>query len=153
MTDADDRAPDQAPDPAPDGGHEAGHEAGHGTPRSLRQAALLTAVEGVAIIGGGGFWLVRSVLDAPSNLGASLAGAVFAILAGLLLLRLALGISRVEGWSRSPLVALQIVFLPVGFTLAFQADQPVYGVPVLVLCLSILYLLFTPESRLAFFDR
>lgn len=149
MTDADDRTPDESPDRAPD----AGGEARHGIPRSLRQAAVLTAVEGVAVIFGGAFWLVRSLVDTPTNLGASLAGAVFAILAGALLLRLALGIARVEGWSRSPLVALQIVFLPVGFTLAFQADQPVYGVPVLVLCLSILYLVFTPEGRLAFFHR
>lgn len=122
-------------------------------PRPVRGAALVTLVEAVALGGGGIYWLIRTLLDKPENFSASLAGAVFALLAALLLVRLAVGISRLEGWSRSPLVVLQILFLPVAYTLAFPAKLPLVGLPVLALCATVLYLIFTPEGRLAFMHR
>jgi hypothetical protein len=45
---------------------------------------------------------------------------------------------------------LQLLALPVGYSLAFQAGLPGYGGPILVLAVAELYLLFTPESRSSF---
>jgi hypothetical protein len=50
-------------------------------------------------------------------------------------------------------VVLQILLGLLGYTLAFEADRPLIGVPVLALVISELYLLLTPEARLAFFHR
>lgn len=84
-------------------------------------------------------------------LGAEL-GAGLTLLSGALLAVLARAVARVRGWARSPLVVSQLVVLPVGFSLAFQAGLPQYGLPVLLLAGTVLYQLATPAARLAFAD-
>jgi hypothetical protein len=46
-------------------------------------------------------------------------------------------------------VVLQLLALPVAFSLTFQAGRVQYGGPVLVVALAVLFLLFTPPARLA----
>ena len=50
------------------------------------------------------------------------------------------------------MIALQILFAASGLV-AFQAGRPEIGVPMLALTAATLYLLMTPEARLAFLDR
>ena len=64
----------------------------------------------------------------------------------------AVGLSRVAAWSRGPVVALQLLLAALAYT-ALQAGQPLVAVPVLALVATELYLLATPEARLAFYDR
>ena len=121
-----------------------------GTPaRAVRLAALLAGLEGLGLVGLAVFFVVELVVATPSDAGTALATTVFELLGGAVLLGVAHGLRRARRWARSPSVALQIVFLPVGYTLAFQAGQPEWGVPVLVLAVGELYLLFTPEARAA----
>jgi hypothetical protein len=47
------------------------------------------------------------------------------------------------------MVVLQLLALPVGYSLAFQAGRVGYGGPILVAALVVLYLLFTPPARAA----
>ena len=44
---------------------------------------------------------------------------------------------------------LQLLALPVSYSLAFQAGRVGYGGPILVAALAVLYLLFTPPARAA----
>jgi hypothetical protein len=65
------------------------------------------------------------------------------------LLPIARGMSRAAGWSRSPAVVVQLLALPIGYGLV-QGQVWWAAVPVLLLAGSVLYLLATPEARLAF---
>lgn len=119
-------------------------------PSQVLLAAVIIALEGAIIVVLGVLWAIRSVTDSPDNVGASIMGAIFAVVAGVVLVRLALGISKGQPWARSPVVAVQILFLPVSFSLAFQGGDPAYGVPALVACALVIYLLFTPPAKLVF---
>lgn len=124
-------------------------------PASVLRAAAVVALEGVALIALGPILLVGGILmSRPDNLSRAWAEVVIAIGAGVLLLALARSLSRLAGWSRAPVIVTQLLAAPVGYSLAFPSQQPVYGIPILAAVATVLYLLFTPESRLAFFrDR
>ena len=51
------------------------------------------------------------------------------------------------------MIAAQIFFGLSGFVAAFEAGRPLIGLPVLALVATELYLLATPEARLAFLGR
>ena len=121
-----------------------------GPPTTVRLAALVTAIEGVALVGLGLFYAVKIAVDRPDSYGRAVFGALFVLAGGALLLLLGRGLLRVRGWARSPVVVLQILALPIGYSLAFQAGLPGYGGPILVLAAAELYLLFTPDARAAF---
>jgi hypothetical protein len=118
-----------------------------GVPRSLRLAGLVAAIEGAGVLAAGVVLAVKTIVQTPNNLGRALLGTAFALLGGLVLLLLARAVARADGWARSPLVVLQILALPIGYTMTFDSGQPAYGIPVLLLAVAELYLLFTPESR------
>ncbi len=122
-------------------------------PPSVRQAAVLVAVEAA------GFLLLAAVLlwltltSDPDSVPRALAEVVLAGLAAALLGAAASGLRRLAGWARGPVVAVQILLAASGFVAAFQAGRPEIGVPVLALAAGVLYLLLTPEARLAYLDR
>lgn len=122
----------------------------NGAPGTVRWAAVVVAVEALAILAGTGVFAVATVVGAPDSYGR----AAFAVLIGLAvgagLLRCAQALGRLEGWARAPVIVCQLLLIPVGYTLAFQAELPVYGVPILATCAAVLYLLLTPEARAAF---
>jgi len=133
----------------PSGSGESG--AGPGPlPGAVRWAALVAAAEGGALLGLGAFYVAKTTVDRPDSYGRALFGASFALAGGALLMLLARGLVRQRGWARTPVVVLQLLALPVGYSLAFQAGLPGYGGPILVLAVAALYLLFTPEGRAAF---
>ncbi len=123
-----------------------------GVPRSVLRAAALVAVEGVAVTALGPILLVGGILmSRPDSLSRAWAEVVLAVAAGALILFLARKLSQAAGWSRAPVVVIQILAAPVGYSLAFSSQQPLYGIPILAAAATVLYLLFTPESQLAFF--
>lgn len=129
-------------------------EAADSTPVSVARAARLVAAEGVALIVLGLALLVGGVfLGSPDSVTRALAEVLLAIVAGVAVLGLARGLGQVAGWSRAPVIVTQILAAPIGYSLAFPSGQPVIGVPILIVAAAVLYLLFTPESRLAFFHR
>jgi hypothetical protein len=120
---------------------------GSSPPGTVRLAAVVAAAEGGALLGLGLFYAVKTAVDRPDSYGRALFGALLALAGGAALLLLARGLRRLRGWARSPVVVLQILALPVGYSLAFQAGLPGYGAPILLLAAAELYLLFTPEAR------
>lgn len=91
------------------------------------------------------------VLSVPESLARAWAEVFIAIAAGALILFLARALSKEAGWSRPPVVVIQILAAAVGASVAFQAGKPLFGLPILAAAAAVLYLLFTPESNLAFF--
>lgn len=119
-------------------------------PSTVRAAALVVVIEGVALVATGIVYAVVSWRGRPESLAGAELAAAMALAAGVTLLGLARALRRLRGWSRSPVVVLELVALPVGFSLAFQAHLPQYGLPILALAAGVLGLLATPGSRLAF---
>ena len=114
--------------------------------RALRTAAALVVTEGLALVALG---LLLGVLDValqPEDRTGSLLQALFALLAGLLLLASTGPLLRCRGWVRSPLVVTQLLMLPVGAGLVqghvWWAALPVLGLP-----LGILATLSTRSAR------
>jgi hypothetical protein len=119
--------------------------------RSVRWAALVVAVEAFVILVVAGYLAVRTAAgDAESNRGAW-GLVVFALLGAALLAACARGLWRLASWSRGPVVAVQLLLGALGLTAAFSYEHPEVGIPMLVPVAVVLYLLATPEARLAFF--
>lgn len=112
---------------------------------------MIVGIEGVAVLALGPILLVGGIMmGEPESAGRAWAEVVIAIGAGVLILYLARALSRVAGWSRAPVLVIQILAAPIGYSLAVPSGQPLYGVPILAAAGAVLYLLFTPESKLAF---
>jgi hypothetical protein len=122
------------------------------SPRSLRQAALVVGLEAVLIGVGALVLLWLTITSTPDSLPRAIAEVV-AIGAGAAVLGLAArGLWRVASWARGPVIVLQLLLAALGYTTAFEAQRPLFGIPVLVLVAAVLYLLATPESRLAYLE-
>ena len=122
-------------------------------PGAVRRAALVVAVEAAALAAVALVLLWLTVTSQPDSVGRALAEVVYVSLGAGLLGAAAVGLWRLSPWARGPIVALQILLGLLGYTLAFEADRPLFGVPVLALVAVELYLLATPEARLAFSSR
>lgn len=115
----------------------------------VTRAARLVAVEGAALLLLGSGYAVAGAVGTPYDRSATVLEGLFAVLAGMLLLLLARGLSLQAGWSRTPAVVLQLLALPVGYGLG-QGGVWYAAAPVLLLAVAVLYLLATTEARTTF---
>ena len=122
-------------------------------PRSLRWAAVVVAIEAVALAVGALLLLYLVVTSTADSVGAALGEVVFVAAGAAVLAAAAAGLWRVAAWARGPVVVLQLLLAALAYTAAFEAGRPAIGLPVLVLVVVELYLLATPESRLAYSQR
>jgi hypothetical protein len=123
------------------------------TPRSLRWAAAVVGAEAAAIGVGALAWLWLTLTSTPESLARAVAEVVLIALVAAGLGVAAVGLSRASGWARGPVIAAQIFFGLSGFVAAFEAERPLIGIPILLVVAAELYLLATPEARLAYFER
>lgn len=103
------------------------------------QAAAL-AVGAVAL-------LIETALGRASDVGRALADAGCAVFVTVVFVLLGRAVTALRPAARTPLVVLEVIALPVGYSLLTQSDRPVYGVAVLLSALVVLVLLFTPGAR------
>jgi hypothetical protein len=122
-------------------------------PRALRWAAVVVGIEAGAIALGAVALLYLTVTSDAASLSRAVAEVVLVAAGAAVLGAAAVGLWRVAGWARGPVIALQLLLAALAYTTAFEADQPLIGLPVLALVAVELYLLATPEARLAYLDR
>jgi len=122
-------------------------------PASLRWAAVAVGVEALLLAGVAVLWLVLNVVLTPGDRGRAIAEVVYFGLAAAALAAGARGLSRRSSWARGPVVVLQLLLGLLAYQAAFTFQRPEFGVPVLVLVAATLYLLATPEARLAYAER
>ena len=104
-------------------------------PWTLVVAALVVALEGLVAAGLGIYVGVEAALGRAESLTAALAEAAFGLLIGAGLLWVAWGgLLAAERWGRAPSVLTQIFLIPVAGTL-IQSDQPLLGIPLIVVAL------------------
>jgi hypothetical protein len=113
----------------------------------------VVGIEAGAIALGGLALLYLTLTSTADSVARALAEIVLVLAGAAVLAACALGLWRVAGWARGPVVVLQLLLAALAYTTAFEADQPLVGLPVLLLVATELYLLATPEARLAFLDR
>jgi hypothetical protein len=122
-------------------------------PRSLRWAAVVVGIEATALAVGALLLLYLVLTSTADSVAAALGEVVFVGAGSAVLAAAAVGLWRVAGWARGPVVVLQLLLAALAYTTAFDAGRPAIGLPVLVLVAVELYLLATPASRLAYSER
>jgi len=122
-------------------------------PASLRWAAVVVGIEAAAVGVGAVVWLWLTLTSSPESLGRAIAEVVIIALVAAGLGAAARGLSRAASWARGPVIAAQIFLGLSGFVAAFEAERPLIGLPILLVVATELYLLATPESRLAYLER
>lgn len=122
-------------------------------PPAVRKAALVVAVEAALLAVLAGVIAVLTVVSTPDSVSRAVAEVVYVGAGAAVLAAAAVGLWRVSAWARGPVIVLQILLGLVAFTTAFGGGQPLIGLPVLALVGTELYLLASPEARVAFAER
>jgi hypothetical protein len=113
---------------------------------------MLIGLEVLALLAAAGVIVFKTATGHPENAGGALLGAAMAVAGAAVLAMSARGLIHLHSGARAPVIVLQLLALPVAYSLAFQAGRVIYGGPILVAALAVLYLLFTPPAR-AVLDR
>jgi hypothetical protein len=116
-------------------------------PGPVRAAVVIVLMQALGLVAAAAFLLIESVTGDPDSLGRALLGAVLAVSGALVLYLCGRALLRVRPAARTPIIVLELLALPVGYSLAFQAGRIAYGGPILLAALAVLYLLFTPPAR------
>jgi hypothetical protein len=117
------------------------------SPSTVRQAAVVVALEGAALVGVAAVLVVRhlaGVEDQPWLSGYGTAAWFVIMGAGVLAAGWALWTGR--RWGRGIAVFAQLLLLPVAWYMGVGSQRWVYAIPVGVVALATLGLLFTPST-------
>lgn len=119
-------------------------------PRRLTYAAVLAALEGLALVVGGAWMLVEGLAGDPDDRQSAVTGGVTLIVLALLPLLAARGLLARRSWSRGLTVITQIMALPVAYNL-LQADSVAIpaGIALAVVAVTALILLINPATTQA----
>ncbi|MDK1345498.1 hypothetical protein QNO09_19790 [Streptomyces sp. 378] len=119
-------------------------------PRRLAYAALLAALEGLALAVGGVSILVLGLMGHPDDRQQAVTGGITLVVLALLPLIAARGLFALRSWSRGPAVITQLLALPVAYNL-LQADSMAIpaGIALAVVAVASLVLLVNPETTRA----
>jgi hypothetical protein len=118
-------------------------------PQPVRAAAAIVGLEALGLVVVALVVLVKTITGAPASVGGALLAMAGALAGAAVLAYSARGLLHLRAASRSPVLVLQLLALPVGYSLGIQAHRIGYGGPILVAALAVLYLLFTPPARAA----
>jgi hypothetical protein len=121
----------------------------HDVPGPLRAAVVLILLESLGLIGAAGVLVAKTVTGRPADIGRALLGAALALVGAALLAFGARALLRLRPAARSPVVVVQLLALPVSYSLWFQAGRTGYGAPIMLAAVAVLFLLFTPPARRA----
>lgn len=91
--------------------------------------------------------LVLAFVHTATRLWAGLTVAAFAVFGAVLLALCARGLLRLRPTARSPIVVVQLIALPVGYSLGFQNGRMLIAAPVLAVAVAVLVLLLSRPSR------
>ena len=106
-------------------------------------------VEAAALVVAAAILIGKTTTGHPHDVAGALLLAGLCVAGAVLLGLAARGVLALRPSSRTPIVVVQILALPVSYSLAFQAHRVGYGAPILLAALAVLYLLFTPPARAA----
>jgi uncharacterized membrane protein YgcG len=117
-------------------------------PISVTIAAAVESLEGIAIIGAGGYVAWETIVGQPRDLPSAIALAVIAIITGVLIVLVGRGLLQARRWSRAPAVITQMFVLIVAVPMV-QGDQGAIGLPLVVGAVVGMVVLLMPETAQA----
>ncbi len=119
-------------------------------PSRLTYAAVLAALEGIALVAGGLWMVVLSLSGDSSDRQQGVSLGITLVVLALLPLLAARGLLLRRGWSRGPAVITQLMALPVAYSL-LQADSMAIpaGIALAVVAVAALVLLINPATTRA----
>jgi hypothetical protein len=118
-------------------------------PRSVRIASLITMAEAAALGLAAVVLLVLIVVHTTTRLWAAFTVVAFAVLGAAVLWLCARGLQELRPSARTPVVLVQLLALPVTYSLGFQAGLYAIALPIMAAAVTILILLFMPSARQA----
>jgi nitrogen fixation-related uncharacterized protein len=116
-------------------------------PATIRAAGALVGLQALVAVGFAVYALIR-IRSGVLGVSAVLGEAGMYLLVGVALLAVALGLLRGRFWARTPAVVVQILLLPVAYTLLVSAHRLLIGAVVAVVAVGGLALLLCGPSRL-----
>ncbi|WP_455355999.1 hypothetical protein [Streptomyces sp. SYSU K217416] len=127
--------------PAPDSGP---------VPTRLTAAAALTALEGVALAAVGVYLLVMGLLGDPDSLQQAATGGLTVIALAVIPLAAARGLRLRRRWSRGPALIMQLISVPVVWTLVQTGGAMIAaGIALGAAAAAVLVLLLNPATTQA----
>ncbi|MEO6701117.1 MAG: hypothetical protein ABIP57_06420 [Jatrophihabitantaceae bacterium] len=118
-------------------------------PAPVRYASLLVGLESAGLLIAAIVLAVLAVVHSSTRLWAALAIVGFALFGAVVLAVCARGLLELRPSARSPIVLVQVLALPVGYSLGIQAGRALVGVPIMLVALAVLILLLQRSSRTA----
>lgn len=110
----------------------------------LMFAAIVSGAETVALAGAG-IWLIAPAVRAGGGGEMGLSSGGFVLAGSLLLAVLTVALYRGRPWCRGPLVAIQLLLLPLGYQF-LGGSTTAFGVGLMLAAATLLVLLFLPSS-------
>jgi len=118
-------------------------------PTGVRVAAAIVLAEATALAVVGLVLLVLAFVHTTTRLWAAVAIVGFAVLGAAVLALCARGLLRLRPSARSPVILVQLLAVPVSYSLGVQAGRLLIGLPILAAAIAVLVLLMLPSSRQA----
>jgi hypothetical protein len=115
-------------------------------PGPIRAAAGLVGLQGLVAVGFAGF-LVLAAGAGAQRLGGVLAESGMFLLIGAALLWVALGLLRGRFWARTPAIVVQLLLVPLAYSLLVPSRQVLAGAVTGVVVVAALLLLLSAPAR------
>ena len=115
-------------------------------PSAVRGAGLIVALQGAAALVMAAVLVVRAIAGADQRVVNGLGTAVWFIVVGGVVLAAGRALALGKRWGRGLAVFAQLLLLPVAWYLTVGSHQPVFGIPVGLVALTVLILLFSPSA-------
>jgi hypothetical protein len=116
-------------------------------PRPVVAACVIIGLQALALVGAAVVVIVKALTQTSESLAGALLLAAGALICAAALVLCVHGLLGRRPAARTPVVVIEVLALPVSYSLAFQAGRVGYGGPIMVSALAVLYLLFTPPAR------
>jgi hypothetical protein len=136
--------PPEPPEPADEG--EIARSAGEPA-REVIWAAWIVAAQALGLVVVALILIAKTIFGEPDDVGRALLDAAFALAGAGILVLARRGLLSGRNAVRSPLAVLELLCLPVSYSLAIQAGRYGYGVPIMLSAIAVLVLLFSPGGR------
>jgi hypothetical protein len=118
-------------------------------PGGIQAAAAIVLLEAAALAVTGLTLLVLAFVHTTTRLWGAVAIVGFALLGAAVLGLCARGLLRLRPGARSPVILVQLLAVPVGYSLGIEAGRVLIGAPILIAAIAVVVLLMLPSSRQA----
>ena len=115
-------------------------------PATVRQAAVLVALEGAAAVVAAVVFVVRAIAGADQHVVSGFGNAAWFAVIGAAVLAAAWALWTGRRWGRGIAVFAQLLLLPVTWYIGVGSHQWFYAVPIAAVAVITLVLLFSPAT-------